>query len=140
MLLARAGTPDLQVERENVFGRGNNSKMLLTVTLAVAVLAVAIPTCQMIGCDMSAMCGTMMRISPAFGLHMDAPCGGVWVTSSSQAGIVPTNFLTLILALMVAFGLAALFFSPKRDARPLFVMQANAPPPPLEPRGERYLL
>jgi hypothetical protein len=123
-----------------VFVRGDKSKVLLTAMVVIAVLAVAIPTCQMIGCDMSAMCGTMMRIVTPFGQHLTAPCGGVWVSSGTVTGIVPTNLLSLLLALMAAFGLTAMFSSPERVTRPLFVIEANAPPPPIEPRGERYLL
>ena len=42
-----------------MFARSDKSKFLLTVMLVIAVLAVAIPTCEMVGCDMG-MSGGMI--------------------------------------------------------------------------------
>jgi hypothetical protein len=122
-----------------MFVRSDKSKTLLAVMLVIAVLAVAIPTCQMIGCNMG-MAGGMMRISTNPGLSLGAPCDGTWVSSESVIGVLPSNFLSTLVVLLAVLGMAVLMFSPKLVSRPIYLAEANAPPPPLEPRGERYLL
>jgi hypothetical protein len=122
-----------------VFLRADRSKMLIAVMVTIALLAVAIPTCQMIGCTM--MCGGMMRISTLPGPWIGAACGGTWVGGGSQAATVPNGSFSALIALLAALGAAVLLmFSPNRAARLLFVAEANAPPPPLDPRGERHRL
>lgn len=109
----------------------------MNVMLAIAVLAVAIPTCQMIGCEMS-MCGTgMMMPIHHTGTTFGEPCGGSWLGSAGQIGVVP-EFSGLLTALFAALGLAALLLPATRDSRQLIVVEANSPPDPISPRGERF--
>ena len=122
-----------------MFSRRNMSRTLLAAMLVVAVLAVAIPTCEMIGCDMG-MCSGMMRIFTHPGPSLANPCGGTWVTGSTPIGVVPTNLLTTLIVLIAVAAAAKLALSPKPAFCPVRIVDANAPPPPLEPRGERYIL
>jgi hypothetical protein len=122
-----------------MFARSDKSKMMLSAMMVIVVLAVAIPTCQMIGCNMG-MVGGMMRISTHPGPTFSAPCDGTWVSSATQIGIVPSNFFAALVALVAVLAMAKMMFSPTMAARPLYIADSNAPPPPVEPRGERYLL
>ena len=122
-----------------MFAGRNSHKILLNVMLAIALLAVAIPTCQMIGCDMG-MCGGMMRITTIPGPTIGVACGGIWLASASVAGTMPAEFLSLLLALIVAFAFSLTAFSPRVEFRMARIADANAPPPPLDPRGERFIV
>jgi hypothetical protein len=122
-----------------VFARRDSRKMILAVMLVIAVLAVAIPTCEMIGCDMR-MVGGMMRITTVPGPVAGAPCTGTWITSSSPAGVVPSEFVSMIIVLIAAMAAALKLFAPRAEFQPVRLVDSNAPPPPLEPRGERYIL
>lgn len=122
-----------------MFAHRDTSKTMIAVMVAIAVLAVAIPTCQMVGCNMT-MCGGMMRISTLPGPSAGAPCGGIWVSGANQLGTLPNSFFSALIALIAALGMAVLTWVPTRTARLLFVAEANAPPPPLDPRGERFRL
>lgn len=122
-----------------MFARNDSRKMLLAVMLVIAVLAVAIPTCEMIGCDMG-MCGGMMRITTHPGPVASDPCSGTWISNSSIIGVMPAEFLSLLVVLIAAMSAALLLFSPRAQFQPVRLVEANAPPPPLDPRGERFLL
>lgn len=107
--------------------------------VAVAVVAVAIPTCQMIGCSMD-MSGGMMAISTHPGPSLGNACDGLWVTSSGPLGVAPSEFANLLLGLVAAIVAAAVLFSPRPAMRPVRLVDAHGPPPPLEPRGERVIV
>jgi len=139
MLLALPGVVRPLFRRDALFARNDNRRMMLAVMLVIAVIAVAIPTCEMIGCDMG-MCGGMMRITTIPGPTLGNACGGTWLSSSSVAGIMPAEFLTLILALIAAMAVSLMMFSPRVEFQVARLVEANAPPPPLDPRGERFVL
>lgn len=122
-----------------MFALRGNRKTILTVMLAIAVLAVAIPTCVMIGCDMGNMCGGMTAALGNFGSTFSNQCAGTVVANAGQIGIVSSELLTMLMAL-VAIVAAFLMFAPRVHFEPVRLVDANAPPPPLEPRGERWLL
>ena len=122
-----------------MFARNDNRRMLLAVMLVIVVIAVAIPTCEMIGCDMG-MCGGMMGISTTPGPSFGNACGGTWLSSSSVAGTMPAEFLSILLVLIAAMAASVMAFSPRVAFRMARLVEANGPPPPLEPRGERFIL
>jgi hypothetical protein len=109
----------------------------LALVVAIAVIAVAIPACQMIGCDMS-MTGGMMRISTIPGPTFSDACAGTWVSNPSQPGVPPTQSITALLSLFAAIAAAIVLFSPRVEFRPVRLVDANGPPDPLDPRGERF--
>lgn len=109
------------------------------MVVAIVLVAVAIPMCEMVGCDMG-MCGGMMPFSTHPGPVFGGDCSGSWLVGAAQVGVLPTNVLSMLVALLAALGAAVLMFSPKVAVRPIRIAQANAPPPPIEPRGERYTL
>jgi hypothetical protein len=119
-----------------MFTRTDSRKTMMNVMLAIALLAVAIPMCQMIGCEMG-MCGGMMPFHH-HGTTLGNPCGGTWVGSASQVGILPTNIFSALIALIAAIGLMAFVMPMMRESRQLVVIEANSPPDPIPPRGERF--
>jgi len=111
---------------------------MLALVVAFAVIAVAIPTCQMIGCTMN-MSGGMMRISTLPGPSISNACDGSWVASSgSQYGVPPSESTIALLCLLAAIAAAVVLFSPRVEMRPVRFADANGPPPPVDPRGERF--
>ena len=106
----------------------------MPLAVVVAVVTIAIPTCQMVGCNMDMSNG--MPFVPA-GTGIFNPCAGSWVTSTGPLGVVP-NAAELMLLLVAAFVAAAVisFFS-QQAVRPVLAYVGNPPPPPEDPRGER---
>ena len=113
--------------------RDDIRKFALPLLLAVTLAVVLVPTCQMVGCTMSAM--------PFFGgqgLTISSPCNGTYVASSSPLGVIPSGADSFLLTLLAAVVVAMpLLFSSLRS-RPLLVEVAEPPPPPEDPRGERF--
>ena len=138
MLLALLGAIRLGSRRDAVFARSDNRKMMLNVMLVVALIAVAIPACEMIGCDMS-MPG-MMGIATHSGTTFGHPCDGAWVVSSSIVGVLPAEFFIILLALIAALVASMMAFSPRVEFQMARLVEANGPPPPLDPRGERFII
>ena len=110
--------------------------MSIVVMVAVAIVVAAIPTCQMLGCDMG-MANGMMAVWTHGGASLGNACSGAWVTSAGQDGIAPSQSLNFLISLIAAISAAVVLFSPRMELRPVRLIDANAPPPPLEPRGER---
>jgi hypothetical protein len=114
--------------------------MMLAVAVAVAIVVVAIPACQMIGCSMDMSAG-MMRISTVPGPHIGSACDGQWITSSgSQYGVPPSEFSLALVSLILALCAAFMLFEPRVRVSTLRVADANPPPPPLDSRGERFIV
>jgi hypothetical protein len=113
-------------------------RMLLPLAIVVAIVAIAVPTCRMVGCDMDMGAMGAMRIVPITGTHMSAACPGQWEFSSGVASIVPRGSDSLTLTLVAALFAAVVLFAPQVVARPVLARVSNPPPPPEEPRGERF--
>lgn len=115
--------------------RDDIRKFALPLLLAVTVAVVLVPTCQMVGCTMSAM--------PFFGgpgAAVSSPCGGTYVANLAPLGVVPAGLDALILTFLAAvIALVPLLFSGV-SSRPLAVEVIEPPPPPEDPRGERLRL
>jgi hypothetical protein len=121
-----------------MFARGDKRRKITAVLLAVAMLAVAVPTYVMVGCDMGG-CAGMTSISTQLGTSFGNACDGEWLANSTVTGVVPGGSLTVLLTLIAAMAAAVALFSPSLALRPVRLVRANAPPPPLDPRGERYI-
>jgi hypothetical protein len=137
-LIALEKTESGPNREDDVFVRADRRRMMLALVIAIAVATVAIPTWQMVACSMD-MSGGMMRVFPTSGASIRAACDGTWLANNSPLGVT-SEFSAMTLALMAAFAGAIVLFAPQLSARPVRVAQANAPPPPLDPRGERFLL
>lgn len=109
-------------------------KALLALALAVAFVAIAIPSCRMIGCSMG---GAMPWGHNAAGLGIYGTCGGTWVTNAAPIALVPPTTYTLILAMFAAFVAALALSRPTVLVERIRVHDSDPPPPPEDPRGER---
>ncbi len=108
----------------------NMQRFMLPLAIMVAMVAVVLPTCQMVGCDMNGM--GAMPFMPQGGAFSDCP--GEWVVNTSSSnGIVPSGAdsltFSLLMALLAIVGV--LFFAPQASLRPV-VAYTGDPPPPLE--------
>jgi len=117
----------------------NNRKALIAVAIAVAFIAVVIPTCRMVGCsmDMQSM-GTMSMMDMGASLSLTSSCDGQYTTTQSPLAVVPLGIQALVLALMAVVVAAVTRFSPHVVSRPVFIVDATPPPPPDDPLGERF--
>jgi hypothetical protein len=111
-------------------------RFLLPLVIVVAIVAIAIPTCRMVGCDMGDM-GAMSFV-PFGGTHASAMCPGQWEYSSSPAGIVPSGGDPLVIGFFAALVAAIALLVPQRSARPTLACVGDSPPPRQAARGERF--
>ena len=108
----------------------------MPLAIVVAIVAIAVPTCRMVNCDMGDM--GAMPLVPHSGPHISAMCLGQWEISASPTGIVPTGSNPLILGLVAALAAAVIVFAPQRSTRFVYAFAGDPPPPPQDPRGERF--
>lgn len=118
----------------------NNRKALIALTVAIAFVAVVVPTCRMVGCsmDMGSLGMTHhLGSTPA----MNSTCGGEYTTTDgSLLGVIPVGIETLILALFATLLAARALFATVMQSRVLSVAYATPPPPPDSPLGVRLRL
>ena len=110
-------------------------RMLLPLAIVVAIVAIAVPTCRMVGCDMSM--GAMPFV-PFNGSHISADCPGQWEVFTAPSSTLPSGSYSLILTLVAALVAAVVLFAPQVAPRPVLARVSNPPPPPEDPRGERF--
>ena len=110
-------------------------RFILPLAIVVAIVAIAVPTCRMVGCDMDM--GAMPFV-PHNGPHLSSACLGQWEFNSAPTGIVPGGTDSLILSFLVAIAAVVVLTSPQRTARPVLAFAGDPPIPPLAPRGERF--
>ena len=120
--------------REPMLAGANNRRVSMVLVMVIAVIAIAIPTCTMIGCDMG-MSGGMPFMPKGAGI-INA-CPGEWVTSSGPVGVLPSGVENLLVALSAVLLVAAVVMAPRTsaDVRPAII--AEPPPPPEDPLGQR---
>jgi len=106
----------------------------MVLVTVLAVVAIAIPTCTMIGCDMG-MTGGMPFMPSGTGIFN--ACSGEWVTSSGPLGVLPNAAENLVIALSAAFIAVAVVLSPRASAIVEPAYFADPPPPPEDPLGQR---
>lgn len=117
----------------------DNRKALIALAVAVAFIAVVVPTCRMVGCTME-MTGYMGFMHGGADLGFFSDCGGTYLTSTAPSAVVPAGADSLTLALMSAVVAALALLVPRMTAAPVRISRAVAPPPPEDPRGERLLI
>ncbi len=117
-----------------MFAGANNRKVAMALVVMMAVVAIAIPTCTMIGCDMG-MGGGMPYMPVGAGIFNT--CSGEWVTSSGPAGVLPNGAENIILTLGALFVAVAMTLVPRESTRIVQALSAEPPPPPETPLGQR---
>lgn len=119
----------------------NNRKALIALTVAIAFVAVVVPTCRMVGCsmEMGSSAGMMHNLGSA--PLMSSTCGGEYTTTDgSVLGVIPLGIDALILALFATLLAARALFATAMQSRSLAVEYATPPPPPETPLGVRLRL
>jgi len=119
-----------ELDRGSLFRHIDIRRFMLPLAIMVAMVAVVLPTCQMIGCDMNGM--GAMPFMPQGGAYSDCP--GQWVVNTSSSnGIVPRGLTSSTVSLLLAILLVAAtpFFAPQTFRR-LVAAYTGDPPPPLE--------
>lgn len=135
-------------ERKGTMSRfSHNRRALLALATVVAIIAVVYPTCRMIGCSAPATgFGGAMSMSGGSGFgaplgdlpRMVKDCGGEFISSVAPIGVMPSGIESLLLALSAALVGGIVLFAPHVTMRPVLIAYAEPPPPPQDPRGERF--
>jgi hypothetical protein len=115
----------------------NSRKTLAALAIIIALVAIVVPTCRMVGCEMQTG-GRMgfMHYGDALGFFSN--CGGSWSNSATPVGVVPPSpQALLLLVLMAAIGSMMLLRRPQVLVHAVRIVDADPPPPPEDPRGER---
>ena len=120
---------ELAAQRGFLFRYVKMQRFMLPLAIMVALVAVVLPTCQMIGCDMNGM--GAMPFMPQGGAYSDCP--GEWVVNTSGPnGILPSGADSLTFSLLIAIlALGSMVFAPQSSVRTV-VAYTGDPPPPLE--------
>jgi hypothetical protein len=106
----------------------------MALVVMMAVVAIAIPTCTMIGCDMG-MSGGMPYMPSGTGIFNS--CAGEWVTNTGPAGVLPGGFENTVLVLGALIMAVAITLVPRESSSIVQVLAAEPPPPPEDPLGQR---
>lgn len=107
--------------------------ILVPLLIVVAFVAIMVPTCQMVGCN-----GMMMFPYLGGTPVVHSVCPGTLVVSSTPVAVIPDAASSLLVTLMAAIVVAAIVFSPRVAVRPVRIIDAEPPPPPADPLGERF--
>lgn len=108
----------------------------MALTIAVAFVAIVVPTCRMVGCSMDM--GAMGMVHNFGQLSFMGDCGGTVVASSAPSAVVPAGADALVLALVAAVFAGIALAMPRPDTGLVRVIGETPPPPPTLPRGERF--
>lgn len=108
---------------------------MVAVAIAVAFIAVVVPTCRMVGCSMSVGSTMPWGYQPMAGLFGD--CGGEYLVNATPTAVIPPGLASLFLVLMALVLGAAMLHSPQRQASVARTSRSGPPPPPEDPRGMR---
>jgi hypothetical protein len=117
-----------------MFAGANNRRVAMALVVMMAVVAIAIPTTTMIGCDMG-MSGGMPYMPSGTGIFNG--CLGEWATNTGPVGVLPSGAESLLLALSVAIVAVAVTLAPRQTAAPARILATEPPPPPEDPLGQR---
>jgi hypothetical protein len=126
----------------------HSRRALIALAVVVAIIAVAYPTCRMVGCSASSyamqghtgsgMLGLGAKLAEVPRIMND--CGGQFIAASNSVGVMPAGIESLLFALTAALVAGIALMVPRVSPQLVLVPLAEPPPPPLEPRGERFLL
>ena len=113
-------------------------KAMIVLAIVIAVVAVVVPTCRMVGCSMSVGSTMPWGHHSVPGLFGD--CGGEYVVNSAPTAVVPSGADALTVAMMSAVVAAVALCAPRMASRSVRIAYATPPPPPDDPRGMRLRL
>lgn len=105
------------------------------MVMIIAMVAIALPLCQMVVCEMPV--GTMSHHG---GLSFGSDCDLGTLTSPATTGIVPSGAQSLIFSLALLMGVAIMTVFPPRHVSLVRVVAEDPPAPPEDPRGVRLII
>ena len=112
--------------------------LFIALAITLALVAIVVPTCRMVGCSMS---GSGMSWGAAMpGLGFFGTCGGTYVMNSTPAATVPANADSIVLAIVAAVIVAMAFADIRPRAYMVRISDADPPPPPVDPLGTRLTI
>ncbi len=114
----------------------NSRKSLIALAIAVALVAIVVPTCRMVGCSMENGYMGFMHAGSELGLF--GSCGGEYTSTAGPEGVIPPGGQSLLLSLFAALAAVAVVFMPQLVSRPVYLVEATLPPPPEDPLGARF--
>lgn len=120
--------------KEPVPTTANIDRVSLTMVIIISVVAVLLPLCMAIGCDMATM-----GMTGSSTLGFSSKCADV-MASGAQAAIAPGSPQSLIMLLVAAFCMAFVLAAPQPIRRFLRVVAEDPPAPPEDPRGVRLII
>ena len=106
----------------------------MALVIMMAIVAIAIPTTTMVGCDMG-MSGGMPFMPSGAGIY--SGCLGQWATTTGPVGVLPSGAENLLLVLSAMIAAVAVTLAPRQSAAPTRILAAEPPPPPEDPLGQR---
>ena len=115
----------------------DNRTLVIAIASVLALVAIVVPTCRMVGCSMG---GGMSWGAPMSGPGFFSTCGGTYVASVAPSAIVPASADSLALALAAVVVLAVLFAAPRPRAHVVRIGDGEPPPPPEDPLGTRLTI
>lgn len=119
--------------------RTDMRKLVLPLIVVFAIVAVIVPSCQMVGC--TAPMRFMPLLTGVLGLGATSNCGGTFVFDKAPSAVVPSGADSLLLTLVAAVAIAvAALFAPPALARSLALVRIEPPWPPEDLRGQRLLI
>ncbi len=105
------------------------------MAIVVAMIAIALPLCQALVCDMGV---ATMTHTPGIGFAPACDLGAM--TATAPAGVVPPGSQSLIFALAMLIVVALMVVSPPRQMRFMRSVAEDPPDPPEDPRGVRLII
>ena len=101
--------------------------MLTSLVVVLAIVAIMVPTCVMVGCSMS---GGAMFVPFGTEASFSSSCGGTYLFSKSPVGTVPSDVSSVLISFVAALLVVAVAFSPRLTADPIRSSRDGPPPPP----------
>ncbi len=110
-------------------------KVALAVVVVLTMIAVVLPLCQALECDMPlATAGHPMDAG------FSAACDLGTMISGGPSGVVPAGSQSLLLSLTMLIGVALMVVTPPRQLRFVRAVAEDPPAPPEDPRGVRLII
>ena len=106
---------------------------LLPLVIIVAITAIAVPACQMVGCNMETGSMAMRLVHHGPLAVFTSRCSGEYVTHQGPPALIPNGSDGTLISLVVAAIAAAVLLFGDNQPRALRVVAALAPRPPNDP-------
>lgn len=118
-----------------MYGTGDIRKVSMIMVVAIAMVAVLLPMCAMLQCQMT----PLEMLHSHMGLGFSSRCATT-MDSAAQAAVAPGSLQTIILMLFAVMGFVYALALPSRSVRFVRVSAEEPPPPPEDPLGTRLTI